>query len=118
MDLLRNRAGIECGRKDAILSGEGGYRFSDRLAVQFADQPTITDIEETGDVRDVRNDEVPDGAADKRRAWILQQLEQGHKLRAPAVVKEFRCHVKTAQRDLTSLKDEGKIEFVGAARTG
>ena len=34
------------------------------------------------------------------------------------VVKQFKCVVKTAQRDLTALKDEGIIEFVGAPRTG
>jgi DeoR/GlpR family transcriptional regulator of sugar metabolism len=34
------------------------------------------------------------------------------------LAEQFKCSVKTAQRDLTALKDEGKIEYVGASRTG
>jgi hypothetical protein len=74
-----------------------------------------------GDVPNVRNGDVPDvpdDAAETRRVWILQRLAEGHQLRAPDVVKEFRCSVKTAQRDLQALKEKEKIEFVGATRTG
>ena len=47
-----------------------------------------------------------------------ERLAAGHQLKAPAVAEQFDCSIKTAQRDLTALRDEGKIEFVGAPRTG
>jgi len=49
---------------------------------------------------------------------ILLELAPGVRLKAPAVAKHLDCSPKTAQRDLTALKDEGRIEYVGAARTG
>jgi len=127
MELLRNRAGIICGHKDVILSGESGYRFSDRLTVQFADAPAIkdiTDITDTDDATDVPNGDVRDvfdvrdDAAGARQAWILLELAKGRRLKAPEVADHFDCSVKTAQRDFTVLKDDGKIEFVGTPRTG
>lgn len=127
MERLRNRAGIVCGQKDVILSGESGYRFVDRLTVQFADAPVIrdiTDITDTDDDGHVPNDDVRDvfdvrdDAAGARLAWILQELTKGRRLKAPDVAEHFGCSVKTAQRDLTALKDDGKVEFVGAPRTG
>jgi len=66
--------------------------------------------------QDVPN--VPDDAASPRQAWILQRLAAGDQLKAPAVAKQFDCSRKTALRDLQALKDEGQIEYVGAARTG
>jgi hypothetical protein len=124
MELLRNQKNIICGHKDVVLSGESGYRFSDRVTVQFADPPTVKDITDTDGASDVPNDDVRDvfdvrdDAAGARHAWILQELAKGRRLKAPDVAEHFSCSVKTAQRDLTALKDIGKIEFVGAARTG
>lgn len=109
---------------DVILSGGPGYRFAENISVQFRDPPRITDITDTDESSDVPNDDVRDvfdvrdDAAGSRRAWILQELAAERRLNAPDVAKHFGCSVKTAQRDLTALKDEGKIEFVGAARTG
>ena len=66
---------------------------------------------DTGDVPNVPNDhvgdgrDVPDDAATARRAWILERLDEGQQLQAPAVVKQFKCSVKTAQRDLQALND-------------
>jgi hypothetical protein len=127
MERLRSRAGIVCGQKDVILSGESGYRLTDGLTVQFADPPAIkdiTDITDTDGAGDVPNVDVRDvfdvrdDAAGARHAWILQELAKERRLKAPDVAEHFGCSVKTAQRDLTALKDEGKIEFVGAPRTG
>jgi len=120
-EALRNEANIDSGNKDVILSGGLGYRFAECVSVQFRAPPSITDIREmeggsdvhNGDVRNVRDDE-----AKKRRAWILQQLSAGVRLKAPQVVDQFKRSTKTAQRDLDKLRDEGKIGFVGAPRTG
>ena len=127
--LLREKKNIDCGREDVVLSGGPGYRFADCITVQDGDRPEIsgiTDMDDTSDVRNVRNQDVPnvrndddsDDAAGKRRAWILLQLEKEHKLQSPAVVKQFKCSLKTAQRDLQSLNAEDQVEFVGAPRTG
>ncbi len=127
--LLREKKNIDCGREDVVLSGGPGYRFADRITVQDGDRPEIsgiTDMDDTSDVRNVRNQDVPnvrndddsDDAAGKRRAWILQRLDESHELQSPAVVKQFKCSLKTAQRDLQALNAEDKVEFVGAPRTG
>ena len=118
---LRSRPSVVCGRKDLILSGGPGYRFAESVTVRYANASAITDIadiDESEDVpnvpdSDVRNAfDVPDNAA-ARREWIIQQLAEGVELKAPNVADQFKCSVKTAQRDLTALKDEGKIEYVG-----
>lgn len=124
---LQTEANIACGRFDIIESGGEGYRFCKKLTVQFDGQGAatpITDIGGENDVRNVRNDDVRNvrnvlnGAAAKRRAWILEQLAAGKHLQAPHVKKRFTCSRKTAERDLQRLKNEGRIEFVGAPRTG
>jgi hypothetical protein len=103
-----------------------GYRFAESVSVHHANKPEntdITDIDGSKGVPNVPDDDVrdafdvPDDAV-TRRDWILQQLANGVELKAPAVVEQFKCSVKTAQRSLTALKDEGKIEYVGAPRTG
>ncbi|MEQ8790066.1 MAG: hypothetical protein RIC55_27465 [Pirellulaceae bacterium] len=126
MASLRSQAGLACGRKDVILSGGPGYRFAEAVNVHHVEQPEITDIadiDESDDVPNVPDDDVRDAFdvhddATERAAWILQRLADGVRLKAPAVVEHFKCSVKTAHRDLTALKDEEKIEYVGAPRTG
>lgn len=124
MERLRTQANIISGHKDVILSGDRGYRFAESLAVLYIDPPSITDITDTEDVRDVRDDDVRDvfdvrdDASGARRAWILQQLGEGKRLKAAAVAEEFECSEKTALRDFAALKEQGAIEFVGEARTG
>lgn len=124
---LLNKANCICDREDVILSCCPGYRLSRNISVQFVDEPTITDIRDitdTDDDCDVPNDDVRDvfdvrdDTAGGRRSWILQQLNNGVQLKAPMVAERFGCSPKTAQRDLTALKDEGLIEYVGASRTG
>jgi len=127
MASLRSQGGLVCGRRDVILSGGPGYRFSESVTVHHVDPQQIrdiTDIDESDDVPNVRNDDVREAfdvredTAAVRRTWILQQLTDGVQVKSPAVAKHFKCSVKTAQRDLTALKDDGKIEYVGASRTG
>ena len=123
-EALLKQANIESGHKDVILSGGIGYRFAKCVSVQFVTPAPITDITDTDDgtnVPDVLDDDVrdvPDDEADRRRLWILNQLTCGVRLKAPHVAREFRRSRKTAQRDLDSLRDTGKIEFHGDARTG
>ena len=118
---MGSQANIECSDKGVILSGGRGYRFADCLTVQHDDPSGTADITDMDDTSDVRNDDVPnvrDDAAKTRREWILQQLKNSPKLQAPDVAEQFKCSVKTAQRDLKALKEEKRIEFVGTSRTG
>jgi len=124
VELLRNQASLKCERHDVILSGGPGYRFADCVSVRDGDLPEttpITDMDSESNVPGVRNGDVPsvpDDAAGARRVWILQRLADGGQLKAPDVATPFKCSVKTAKRDLKSLKHEGVIEFSGARRTG
>lgn len=118
---LREVSNIECGRLDVVLSGGPGYRFSESVSVQFAPRSAITDITDKDHGHNVPDGSFPkdrDRDAERRKGWILQQLATGRPLKAPDVAEHFACSVKTAQRDFTVLKDEGKIEFVGTPRTG
>ena len=92
------------------------------------DDPDVPNVR-NGDVPNVRDDDVPnvrngdvldvpDDAAGTRRVWILQRLTAEYQLQAPDVAGQFKCSVKTAQRDLQALKEARIIEFVGAPRTG
>ncbi len=135
-EVLRNKANIDCGDQDVIVSTDHGYRFSEKLTFQFDDQPkqgngsdpTCSNVRNDpasdvpnvrdGDVPDVRNPDVPDDSPGSRRKWILQRIDEGHELQAPAVAKQFKCSKKTAQRDLKALVGEGEIEYFGPARTG
>jgi hypothetical protein len=145
---LLQHADIECGEEDVILSGGPGYRFSNRLSVHDgqgsqsgpttdtsiridvpigpdADVANVSDgtddTDDTDDTNDPVDTDVPivaDEATQIRRAWILDQLALNNRLQAPAIETQFGCSKSTAKRDLKALTDQGKIEFVGAARTG
>lgn len=45
-------------------------------------------------------------------------MESGRELRVPQIANELGCSERTAKRDLDDLKDEKRIEFVGAPKTG
>lgn len=130
---LRNQANIVSRQTDVILSGGAGYRLAECVSVQVATKSTaIADITDMGEEPDVPDGDgrdvfdVPDGdacdvrddAAGARKAWILQELSNERRLKAPDVAGHFGCSVKTAHRDLKALKKSGQIEFIGNARTG
>ena len=127
IEALRSHANLAYGRGDVILSRGPGYRFSDCITVQDGGTGDIGDTMDTAGSRDVPNSptpdvlnvrDVPNPEAKGRRLWVLEQLHQGIRVKAPDIVKQFKCSKKTAHRDLLALKNQGKIEFVGAARTG
>lgn len=89
-----------------------GNRFAECLTVRYDSPVVITDITDTAEPEDVRDDE-----AARRREWIIEQLKAGVQLKAPLVASRFKRSKKTAQRDLDPLRDEGTIEFVGDPRT-
>lgn len=121
MAALRTNGNLLCGHKDVILSRGRGYRLAESITVAGGDHGA----EDAGDTDDDLDDpgaclvlNAPDDPAVGRATWILERLAEGAQLRAPDVAQHFRCSVKTAQRALKALRGEGKIEFVGASRTG
>jgi hypothetical protein len=131
-EALSNKANIKCGQREVILSGGPGYRFSHSVSVQEGADggaTRFTDTSESDNASNVRKEDVrkedvrkgnvrKDGTAAARRAWLLERLRAGDRLQAPAVEQQFQCSLKTAQRDLQSLKDEGLIKFVGGRKLG
>lgn len=127
---LRDGANTVCGKDEVILSGGPGYRLIESVKIKMSSEiadaiaGTTTDNTDIGDDRDDYDLpdtdvlDVPDDPTLDRQAWILEQLENGVRLKGPDVVRNFACSPKTAQRDLTALRDAGTIEFVGPARTG
>lgn len=72
-----------------------------------------------GDGDDVGDELASDGnGLVTRKAWILEQLTVGKKLKAGSVADHFNCSMRTAERALTTLKNQGVIEYVGNPRTG
>ncbi len=53
-----------------------------------------------------------------RKAWILEKLRAGIKLKTVSVVDHFNCSPRTAERALTALKNQGLIEYFGNTRNG
>ncbi len=121
---------VECGRHDVIVRTKHGYQFKNWITVQDRDGERAPNDQGHDALNagqnvpnhadpDVPNDpnpddpNVPDGDAEARRNWIIRELGQGRKLRAPDIVGGLDCSLKTAKRDLKFLKDERRIEFVG-----
>lgn len=105
---LKSEAEIKVGPQDVIESGGSGYRL----------RPWITVLQG----RSVATLAVVTGAAvdtlATQRAYVLAELAKGRHLRAPALAEELRCSESTIKRVLETLKTEGKISFVGPAKTG
>lgn len=127
---LLDQVNIEA-QDDDVICYDCGYCLSQKLTVQDgADVDCGQDQGHGGEdlLLDVPNrvpnvpnphvPNVPDDAAGMRRAWILQKLASGTKLRTADIAKHFKCSRKTAQRTMATLKEEGLVEFVGAPRTG
>jgi biotin operon repressor len=113
--------GISVGKMQVIVNERSGYHFADSVSVQESDRCPITDIEDKDGPSNVRIDDVRnvrDDAGGARRAWILQQLRDGIKLKGADVVARFGVAEKTAYRDFQGLIEEGLVEREGSTRAG
>ena len=59
---------------------------------------------------------VPD--LNDRQQWVMSLIKKGSEVRANMVVTQFGCSQKTAKRDLSNMKDQHLVRFVGSPRTG
>mgnify|MGYP000389123691 CR=1 FL=1 len=96
------------------VGGGRGYRLTDKITVKEGVDPVNDRVQVPADPQ---ND--PDGdPLNERQEWIVEQLQGSAELRIGQVVDQWKCSKTTAKRDLTGLREQGLIEFEGAARTG
>jgi hypothetical protein len=110
--------GFQAGEGD-VIETRNGYRL--RNWIEVSDGAVVALRPDSGAATKLSRDLAPESVDDSeicRRRWIVEQIEAGRQLRAPIVARELSCSLATAKRDLEALKGEGKIEFVGASRTG
>jgi DNA-binding response OmpR family regulator len=120
-------AHIQIGDQDVIRSKGAGYRISDSIAVVVGSRLAAASAsdghedvpDEEQNVPDhvpVNGRNVPD--LNDRQQWVMSLIKKGTEVRANMVVTQFGCSQKTAKRDLSDLKDQQLIRFVGSPRTG
>lgn len=113
-EVMRDEANLTVAPRDVIQSGGRGYRLTEKITVKDGDDPK-NERDHAAD--DPVND--PDGdPVNPRQEWALEQLRAGKQLRIGQVVTHFKCSQTTAKRDLAALRQQGRIEFDGAPRTG
>jgi len=100
--LLRER-GILCGLLDVIGHDHQGYFLREWIRIEEAATPART----------IRND-----GWNHRQHWFVNRLASGTHLPRTAIEKKFHVQKRTAQRDLTELRIQGIIEFVGTGVAG
>ncbi|WP_347140801.1 hypothetical protein [Paracoccus sp. SSK6] len=54
----------------------------------------------------------------ERQLWFLSQISRGSRCRASDLVQMWQISLKTARRDIASLKVSGMIKYVGSRRKG
>ncbi|MBI4706194.1 MAG: putative DNA binding domain-containing protein [Deltaproteobacteria bacterium] len=54
----------------------------------------------------------------ERQRWFINGLARGAKLNAVDLAHQFQKAMRTAQRDIATLQQTGRVEFVGAPKTG
>jgi len=129
---LMEEANIDCRNDDVIVSGGAGYRLSQKLSIQGAGKNDETPLQDHEIPQDVQSDPVDatvndpvgdpvlpsDDTVATRHIRILQAIQSGRKLRAPHIADELDSPLPTIKRDWKTLKNEGKIEFIGSPKTG
>jgi len=121
---LLAEAGIEIDPAvDLIVNDrQHGYRFSGKISVVerpnlFAvESDEICDAEVAGQDEDLEASNTPD--EDSLACWILAELKKAGRIRKQQIIQRTGCSDSTVRRALVRLREEGKIAFVGSARSG
>ncbi len=58
------------------------------------------------------------GSCNSRQLWFMLRLQEGAVATAEALADCWRVSVRTAERDITDLRQRGLITFSGSKRTG
>ena len=119
-EIMLEEANIKMDRlRDIILNDRRyGYRFSSKITVRNADDPANVPESKIHDPINVpvKSENVLEN--NERQKWAIEQMQSNGEFRKAAIIKEFKCANKTAERDLRDLRSRGLIEFVGPAKTG
>lgn len=115
-EVMLDEANVKVDRLyDIILNDRRyGYRLSRKITVRDADEPAAPEPAATP--RD--SAAADDSELNHRQRWVLDQLAKHGQLRKAEIVTEFNCSSTTAERDLSDLRRQGRIEFIGPAKTG
>jgi hypothetical protein len=117
-DELGRELGFKFERDDVIETSKSGYRLNARITVKDLRGAMSLPTTNGHLGADDSGAEGSDNGAHERRERILTLVRGGERLRVPGFAEKMRCSYTTAKREIDALKDEGHIEFVGAAKTG
>ncbi|MCL2646091.1 MAG: response regulator [Phycisphaerales bacterium] len=111
---LKRELGMKVGHCDVIETANAGYRFNAWITIKNP-PPPITEARQDGKQK---MEEFSDDPSIQRQLQILALLSSGERLRVPAIQDKLGLSFITAKREVDALRVQGKIEFVGAAKTG
>lgn len=141
-ELLGRELRLKVQPNDVIETAKAGYRLNAHIVVRDlrntgsspprnarlngSPDPAITGSDERVTGPDSRANtrsgervcEGLDDPANEKREQILALIRGGARLRVPGFAEKLRCSFATAKREVDALKVEGRIEFVGPAKTG
>lgn len=86
--------------------------------VTFYPHPEVISSSETNVPVNVPVNAPVNVPVNERQQWFLNQLGAGRKVKAIEISRRWKVAEKTAKRDITALKKQGIIEFVGLPKTG
>ena len=102
---LGDELGLEVGREDVIVSGVAGYRFADWIQVRRTDEVTPA------------VPPSPPASAPSLADRILVELQRGE-ARTAQLASQLGVSETSVKRELIALRDAGKVEYSGPAKTG
>lgn len=117
---LLAEANILIDRKQDIIVNDGrhGYRLSPKITVHDADD---CQSPARGTVNGLQTDALTvgdDPELNPRQRWAIGRMATNGEFRKADIMAQFKCSTTTAERDLRDLRRQGRIEFVGPAKTG
>jgi biotin operon repressor len=117
-ETLGRELGLKLEPQDVIETSHG-YRFKTWITTKDM-RVTRSGDADTGGTNGSA-DRVDAGSDDRvtdRRDQIVVLIQSGERLRVPGFAQKLKCSDKTVSRALDALRAEGRVEFVGASRTG
>lgn len=112
--ILGSELGLLVGNEDIIETARSGYRLKSWIKLKDQRNPSACDKSNvfnpaTGQCND---------PVENRKAKILAVIQSSPTLRIPGIANATGMSQATTKRVIETLKAEGKIEFVGATKTG
>lgn len=110
---------LKIEREDVIETSKAGYRLNQRIVVKdLRNTGSRSTAHTRANADHDRANTGSDDPVNERREQILALVRAGERLRVPGFAEKLGCSYTTAKREVEGLKAEGRIEFVGPAKTG